>query len=80
MANATTTNAEDLQQQSPFLNLPPELRIKIYLYALQNTVTSISSTSFQHISPDKHHSPLIHGSLALLYTSSLIRSESSDAM
>jgi hypothetical protein len=34
MANATTTNAEDLLQDSPFLKLPPELRIKIYLYAL----------------------------------------------
>jgi hypothetical protein len=79
----TTTNASDLQQNSPFMALPPELRIEIYLYALQNTVVSISSTSFPSTSlenPSHQNNPPIIGSLALLFTSSAIRAESSDAM
>jgi hypothetical protein len=79
----TTTNASDLQHDSPFMRLPPELRIEIYLHALQTTIASISSSSFPSTSPndpsDQNNQPIV-GSLALLFTSSAIRAESSDAM
>lgn len=68
------------KQNSPFLLLPADIRLIIYSFALQETVASISATSFRHILPEHQTHPPTHGALSLLYTSSIIRSESSDAM
>jgi hypothetical protein len=82
------TATKPVQQRSPFLSLPPELRLIIYSFALQDTLSSIATTSFQrisstssrHILPSKRRYPPIVGALALLFTSREIQAESSDAM
>jgi hypothetical protein len=76
----TVTATKPVEQRSPFLSIPPELRLIIYAFALQDTISTISATSFRHISPNTKRHLLIVGALALLFTSREIRAESSDAM
>lgn len=73
---AQMTNSEKSQQPFPFMELPAELRVMVYKFALQDTVDAIlSSTSDDAESPE-----LSHGALALLHTSKTVRRESCFAM
>jgi hypothetical protein len=74
------TATKPVEQRSPFMALPPELRLIIYDFALQDTISAIESTSFRHIPPSKNARLPILGALALLFTSSEVRTESSNAM
>ncbi|KAM0711933.1 hypothetical protein Q7P35_001303 [Cladosporium inversicolor] len=65
---ANTIDSERIKQHSPFLNLPSELRLMIYAFALQNTVDEIKARA---ISPIDLKHPLLRGALALLSTLSL---------
>jgi hypothetical protein len=85
MHNTVTVTAnKPVEKRSPFLSIPRELRLTIYALALQDTISSMVTTSFGHTSPSKKTRPRprppIVGALALLSTSSEIRAESSDAM
>jgi hypothetical protein len=76
----TATATKPVEQRSRFPSLPPELRLIIYSFAPQDTISAIEATSFRHIAPSKKSRPPIVGALALLFTSSEIQAESSDAM
>jgi hypothetical protein len=76
----TVTATKPVEQRSPFLSLPPEVRLIIYSFALQDTISAIEATSFRPTSLNmERHLPIV-GALALLFTSREIRAESSDAM
>lgn len=78
----SATNPEDPQQQSPFMKLPPELRLAIYTFALQNIVNEIKAIPLHTFTIPGHspnHPPML-GALALLHTSRNIRRESSECM
>lgn len=78
----TTTEPSRIAQHSPLLNLPPEIRLLIYRFVLQHTVDELLATSSLRISisPSQPSRPAIQSALALLHTSSLLRSESSAAL
>lgn len=73
MPTITTTNSR-ITQHSPLLTLPPEIRLMIYPYALTHTVDEAKAQNFTPAYP------VLRGALALLHTSSLLRTESSDAL
>jgi hypothetical protein len=78
----SATSPEDPQQQSPFMKLPPELRLAIYTFAFQNTVNEIKAIPLHTFTIPGHspnHPPML-GALALLHTSRNIRRESSESM
>lgn len=75
----TATHATLIEQQSPLLRLPSEIRLMIYAFALENTIDAVRAVSFLK-DMSTTPCPPIHGALALLHTNSLIRSKSSDAM
>lgn len=69
-----TVDSERIKQHSPFPNSPPEIRLMIYPYALEHTVNEAKAQKFTPAYP------VLRGALALLHTSSLLRTESSDAL
>jgi len=77
----TTTPPVRVAQHSPLLALPSEIRLLIYPLALQNTVDDIKETSSLRSSSSSSapKRPAIQGAIALLHTSSLLRTESSEA-
>lgn len=79
----SSTKSSRIAQNSPLLALPAEIRLSIYAFALEHTVDEIKETSSPRFSSSSSSSepkrPTIQGALALLHTSSLLRSESSDA-
>lgn len=79
------TNAtipDDIQQQSPFMRLPSEIRLHIYTLVLQTTIKEIAALP-NHIFSATHSRPKslpTRGALALLHVNRTIRRESSDHM
>jgi hypothetical protein len=76
----SSTKSSRIAQDSPLLSLPPEIRLSIYTFAFQDTVNEIRQTPSHAGSSLKSPRPAMQGSLALLHTSSLLRTESSDAL
>jgi hypothetical protein len=79
------TDSERVNQQSPLLNLPAEIRLLIYAFALQHMVEDMKATTRQAVvfsvnTNTKPKRAAMKGALALLHTSSLLRSESSDTL
>lgn len=68
------TEAVNATASSPLLKLPPELRLQIYNFALQDTIESLDLSC-----SDKRTyymlRPKYYGSLALLHASRLLQSE-----
>jgi hypothetical protein len=95
MADNTPTTAADMpnraQQNSPFMKLPTELRLRIYEFALDDIVDDIESdvahrkqVEEQMIipwpSPSKAEHQIFVGVLSLLHTSRDLRRECLDAV
>jgi hypothetical protein len=67
-----SADGERLQRTFPFMQLPPELRVMVYKFALQDVVDPILSSDPGDV---KRPEPF-RGALALLHTSRLLRWES----
>jgi len=81
MTSINPTSTKHVNQESSLLNLPSEVRLLIYPYAVQHIVDDIRGKSLQDgRSAPEPQRPAIQGALALLHTSSLLRSESSAAL
>jgi hypothetical protein len=71
-----TADSERPQEVFPFMQLPPELRVMVYKFALQDIVDPILSADSGNAEEPKP----FHGALAPLYTSRLLRLESCGTM
>jgi hypothetical protein len=69
---AETTDSDVPQEAFPFMQLPPELHVMVYKFALQDIVDPILSSDSRDVEEPKP----FHGALALLHTSELLRTES----
>jgi len=58
--------------------LPPELRLKIYSFTLENTIAAAIEKDFSDFVT--RNPPTRLGAMALPYTSAILRKESADAM
>jgi hypothetical protein len=67
---------ERIEQHSQLLDLPPEIRLSIYAFALHHAVDEIRETGLHSPRSFPPQRPAMRGAIALLHTSSLLRSES----
>jgi hypothetical protein len=97
MADNTATTAADVpdqaQQNSPFMKLPTELRLRIYKFAFEDIVDKIAADTAkqQHVqipqgpgefwtSPSRKEHPTFIGVIGFLHTNRKLRRESLDAL
>jgi len=76
----STTDSERINQQSPLLYLPPEIRLLIYPFTLQHKIEEMKAKIDRAVATKRQKPRAFRGALALLHTSSLLRSESSHAL
>jgi hypothetical protein len=73
-----SSNPIQSPNHSPFMALPPELRLTIYDFALENTIAAAIDKDFYDFVTEKPPTRL--GAMALPYTSAFLRKESTNAM
>ena len=79
-AVAAIVVSERIIQQSPLLNLPPEIRLLIYPFTLQHKIEEMKAKIDRSVATKRQKPRAFRGALALLHTSRLLRSESSHAL